>query len=61
VKEARDDCSHAIALTNSPIDRGMLAFLDRRYADARREWGEAGRDPVQARELEPWVARLPAD
>jgi Flp pilus assembly protein TadD len=57
--EARVDCARAIELTNSAIDRGMLAFLDRRYDDARREWEEAGRDPVQARELEPWMARLP--
>jgi rhomboid protease GluP len=60
VDEARADCARAIELTNSAIDRGMLAFLDRRYADARREWEEASRDPVQARELEPWVAKLPA-
>jgi rhomboid protease GluP len=58
--EARADCTRAIELTNTAIDRGMLAFLDRRYDDARREWEEASRDPVQARELEPWVARLPA-
>jgi rhomboid protease GluP len=57
--EARADCARAIELTNSAIDRGMLAFLDQRYADARREWEEASRDPVQARELEPWMARLP--
>jgi hypothetical protein len=59
VDEARADCARAIELTNAAIDRGMLAFLDQRFADARREWEEASRDPVQARELEPWVARLP--
>jgi membrane associated rhomboid family serine protease/tetratricopeptide (TPR) repeat protein len=55
---ARSDCARAVELTNTAIDRGMLAFLEERYADARREWEDASRDPVEARALEPWLARL---
>lgn len=58
---ARADCAHAVALNPESLpDRGMLAFLDRRYADARRSWQAASADPELARNLAPWMARLPA-
>jgi rhomboid protease GluP len=59
--EARPDCEKAIELDpSSSPDRGMLAFIDGRYDDARRAWDQASADPVLARELAPWKARLPA-
>ncbi len=59
-KSARVDCARAVELLpDDLVDRGMLAFLDQRYDDARRAWQGAGEDPSIARELAPWVARLP--
>ncbi len=60
VAEARPDCERAVEIDpGSMPDRGMLAFIDRRYDDARRAWDTASADPVLARELAPWKARLP--
>jgi tetratricopeptide (TPR) repeat protein len=56
---AHADCARAVELKNTAIDRGMLAFLEQRYDDARREWEDASRDPTEARALERWVTRLP--
>jgi membrane associated rhomboid family serine protease len=61
VEQARADCARAVELKNTAIDRGMLAFLEQRYADARREWEDASRDPTQARALATWMARLPPE
>jgi membrane associated rhomboid family serine protease len=60
LEQAHADCARAVELSNNAIDRGMLAFLDQRYDDARREWEDASRDPTQARALETWVSRLPS-
>lgn len=59
---ARADCARSIELRQtSKIDSGMLAFIDKRYADARRDWQKASdEDPAAARELRPWLARIPA-
>jgi hypothetical protein len=38
----------------------MIAYLDRRFPAARAAWERAGAEnPVAARELGPWLARLP--
>jgi membrane associated rhomboid family serine protease/tetratricopeptide (TPR) repeat protein len=59
-KEARVACARAVELLpDNLIDRGMLAFLDNHYDDARRAWLEASGDPSVARELAPWIKRLP--
>jgi tetratricopeptide (TPR) repeat protein len=61
VEAARADCTRAVQLMpDSAIDRGMLAFLDRRYSEARRLWQEASRNPASARDLEPWMKKIPA-
>jgi len=58
---ARSDCVRALELEPTLVDRGMLAFIDKRYRDARRDWEKSSAaDAVQARELRPWLARLPA-
>ena len=59
---ARADCVRAIELgQTSKLDSGMLAFIEKRHAAARRDWQKASEaDPVTARELRPWLARLPA-
>ena len=57
---ARDDC--AFALSRNPNDnlyRGLLAFLDGRWTEARRSWTLASRNPANARLLAPWIAKLP--
>lgn len=58
---ARADCARSVALNGeSAMDRGMLAFLDKRYGEARREWQAASRSsPADARSLRPWLAKLP--
>jgi membrane associated rhomboid family serine protease/Flp pilus assembly protein TadD len=58
---ARDDCVRALELRpDVASDLGMLAFVDKRYGDARREWEDASRgSPAQARALRPWLAKLP--
>jgi hypothetical protein len=40
-------------------DRGMLAYLEKRYPEARRNWETSAKDPVNARSLAQWLARLP--
>jgi tetratricopeptide (TPR) repeat protein len=58
---ARVDCMKAVTL--DPADStsaGMLALLDGRYADARQSWQRASTSPINARELGPWLAKLPA-
>ncbi len=58
---ARSDCVRALEIGPGLIDRGMLAFIDKRHADARRDWEEASKaNPAQARQLRPWLAKLPA-
>jgi membrane associated rhomboid family serine protease/tetratricopeptide (TPR) repeat protein len=61
IERARADCRRAIELEpGSAIDRGMLAFLEKRYTEARREWQLASEgDPVRATELRPWLAKIP--
>jgi rhomboid protease GluP len=58
---ARADCARAIELgQTSGYDKGMLAFIDKRYDEARRIWQTmSDGDPISARELRPWLARLP--
>jgi Flp pilus assembly protein TadD len=59
--DARAECARAaVLLPESLVYVGMLAFLDHRYEDAREAWRRAAEDPSTARELAPWVARLPA-
>jgi membrane associated rhomboid family serine protease/Flp pilus assembly protein TadD len=59
-EDAHVDCTKAAELLpDSLIFRGMLAYLDRRYDDARQAWGGAGADPSVAREVAPWLAKLP--
>ena len=61
LEAARSDCVRALELRPTLVDRGMLAFIDERYADARRDWETASEaDPAQARQLRPWLAKLPA-
>lgn len=57
---AHEDCRKAVALRPDSIeDRGMLAYLEKRYPEARRSWESASKDPVSARALAQWIARLP--
>jgi Flp pilus assembly protein TadD len=59
-KEARAECARAAALLPENLTYlGMMAFLDHRYDEARRAWERASQEPSTARELGPWVARLP--
>lgn len=57
---ARSACKRALLPDDSGmLIRGMLAFVEKRPADARREWQNVGRDdPVQARQVKPWLSRL---
>jgi tetratricopeptide (TPR) repeat protein len=56
---AREDCARALSLQPSLVDRGMLAFIDKRHDDARRDWKLASQDdPLVERQLRPWLARL---
>jgi membrane associated rhomboid family serine protease/Flp pilus assembly protein TadD len=59
---AREACARAVELRehDNETDWGMLAFIDHRYADARTAWQKASKDPQSARELAPWLAKLPA-
>ena len=60
LEAAHEDCRKAVALRpDSGEDRGMLAFLEKRYPEARKSWELASKDPVSARGLAQWVARLP--
>jgi tetratricopeptide (TPR) repeat protein len=61
LEKARADCARSIELApDNPIDLGMLAFLDKRYPDARRHWDLAiARDPANAPVLRRWLDRLP--
>lgn len=59
---ARRDCARAVALApekaSNLVDQGMLHFLDGNREKAVAAWGEASRqDPVQARQLAPWLER----
>src|SRR5262249_21749443 len=58
---ARESCAQAIALCGEDdcsIDRGMLAFLDGNYAEARRQWELAiAADPKMAQELASYLSR----
>jgi rhomboid protease GluP len=56
---ARRDCQESVSLwPENPVDRGMLAYLDGRRAEAARLWESAGRArPDEAKMLEPWIAR----
>jgi membrane associated rhomboid family serine protease/tetratricopeptide (TPR) repeat protein len=56
---AREDCARALELQPTLVDRGMLAFIDKRRDDARRDWKRASEDdPVVERELRAWLAKL---
>ncbi|HSO40422.1 MAG TPA: hypothetical protein VLT33_48180, partial [Labilithrix sp.] len=59
---ARGACRKALEIRpENGFDRGMLAFLEGRPAEARREWQKVSQgDPVSARELRGWLAKLPA-
>lgn len=59
---ARIDCANAVRLEpESDVDKGMLAFIQKKYGDARRHWQRASdADPIRATELRPWMAKLPA-
>ena len=60
VELAKNDCVRAVELhPQGLVDRGMLAFLNRDYAAARESWLKASGDPETARELLPWIAKLP--
>lgn len=56
---ARRDCARAVELApGDVVDRGMLAFLDGRRAEALSLWREASRrQPADARVLRPWIAK----
>lgn len=58
---ARNDCVRAVELhPDGQIDRGMLSFIDKQYAAARRDWEAASAsDPSAAADLRPWLAKLP--
>lgn len=58
---ARADCAKAVELKPDGFtDRGMLAFIEKRYADARRDWQKAlDEHPSRKRDLKPWLAKLP--
>ena len=58
---ARADCIRALELEpDDATNLGMIAFIDKRPAEARRQWQSAGKgDPVRARELRAWLAKLP--
>ena len=59
---ARGACRKALEIRpDNGFDRGMLAFLEGRPAEARREWQKVSQgNPVSARELRGWLAKLPA-
>jgi len=55
---AKVACRKALAIEPGNLfDRGMLAFLEGRSADARRDWQKVSADE---RVLKPWLAKLPA-
>jgi len=61
VEAAREDCALAVKLNpDSDIDRGMLAFLERRAGDARRSWKKATLGAGDAQALAPWLEKLEA-
>jgi Flp pilus assembly protein TadD len=61
LERARADCARSIELSpDNPIDLGMLAFLDKRWSDARRHWDvAAARDAENAAALRPWREKIP--
>lgn len=60
-EKARADCARAVALRpEERTDRGMLAFIDGRFADARRDWqAVVTEEPDRAADIRPWLAKLP--
>jgi hypothetical protein len=60
--QARPDCAHAVEWKpDGRADRGMLAFIDKRYAEARKEWQAAiDEEPENAVALRVWMDKLPA-
>jgi Flp pilus assembly protein TadD len=59
-REAQAECARAVALLPENLTYlGMVAFLEHRYDEARRAWEHASQEPSTARELGPWLARLP--
>ncbi len=57
---AKAACTTALEIKpDNLFDRGMLAFLEGRAAEARRDWQKVSvGDPVNARQLKAWLAKL---
>ncbi len=51
------DCRLATRGDANPFDLGMLAFLEKRYESALKEWTRAARTPQATRELTPWIEK----
>ncbi len=55
---ATADCIAAVEKGQSPVDRGMLAYLQQRPEEAVRWWQKASNEnPLDAPDLAPWLAR----
>lgn len=55
------DCLQAVATANEVMDRGMVAFIQRRPEEAIELWEQAAeKSEVDARDLAPWLARARA-
>lgn len=52
------DCLAAVESANSPLDRGMVAFIQADYEEAVRVWeAAAAKNPVDASDLAPWLVK----
>jgi hypothetical protein len=58
---ARPDCEAAVREAATPVDEGMLAWLDGRAGEALRLWEAAqGMSLADRQDLEPWIRRARA-
>jgi membrane associated rhomboid family serine protease len=55
------DCLSAVAESNEPIDRGMVAYIQNRPDEAVQVWEQASqRSASDTRDLGPWIAKARA-
>ena len=55
------DCLTAVAESNEPVDRGMVAFIQNRPDEAIEVWEQAAKKSASdARDLAPWIAKARA-
>lgn len=61
LQQARADCEAAVQEAATPVDEGMLAWLDGRPAEALRLWESApGSSVADRQDLAPWILRARA-